>query len=73
MVNYPEHDTCPYNALHRFVDKEKYVEHIFRCPSKPVNLLLTSRPHQGGDVRKQNIHIDNIRSFNLQDENWDDD
>ncbi|KAJ8923347.1 hypothetical protein NQ315_001905 [Exocentrus adspersus] len=68
MVNYPSFVTCPYNALHRFKNKELLHDHMSECESKERNYLLYD------NVCKQDnaaFHIDNTREFNLRDENWD--
>lgn len=71
-VNYPEHEVCPYNALHRFLNKDKFVEHLLSCPNKKLGIMEFLHKHEeGGDLSKPSTEIDNVRKINLQYENWD--
>lgn len=51
MKNYPDHVTCPYNALHKFVAKEEYEKHILVCPEKVLmNPSVFYMPRNHGDL-----------------------
>lgn len=70
MVNYPDHKTCPYNALHRFLSEQEYVKHLMECPNKDIGWVkLNYNVH--GDLTEHSVQPDNIRQFNLEHENWD--
>lgn len=69
MVNYPNYEVCPYNALHRFRTKELLAEHMMACDSRDrayaLHEMVDKRDHQVA------VHIGNSREFNLEFENWD--
>ncbi|KAJ8965123.1 hypothetical protein NQ314_004348 [Rhamnusium bicolor] len=69
MVNYPGYVTCPYNALHRFRNKDLLCAHMLECNSKEKTHLF----YELGDrkIEQTCFHIENARAFNLKDENWD--
>lgn len=66
MVNYPNFVACPYNALHRFPNKEVLAKHLLECDASKIQIYDDSKEPFSTD-----IHIDNIRNFNLELENWD--
>nr|CAI5869794.1 unnamed protein product [Callosobruchus analis] len=69
MVNYPGYQTCPYNALHRFKTKELLAEHMFTCDSREKYMFIEIGNNEM--MGSTDIHIDNARKFNLEEENWD--
>lgn len=71
MKNYPNHKVCPYNALHRFLDQDHFVKHILECRNKSITWALNLQKFDHGDLEPKSSIPDNIRSFNLEHENWD--
>ncbi|CAG9815798.1 unnamed protein product [Phaedon cochleariae] len=71
MVNYPNFVVCPYNALHRFRNKDLLADHMLQCDSRSKAYIMD----EVNDDIKQEVcyHIDKIRAFNLEHENWDED
>ncbi|XP_018568150.1 gametocyte-specific factor 1 homolog [Anoplophora glabripennis] len=69
MVNYPSYVICPYNALHRFKNKDLLCDHMLECESREKNILF----YESSEVKPLEtcIHIQGIRDFNLAEENWD--
>lgn len=75
MVNYPNHKTCPYNALHRFLKEEDFVRHLKECPDKTIQWLKVE-PRQHGDMTKHSLDpalVQKLEKFNTEFENWDED
>lgn len=70
MVRYPNHKTCPYNALHRFVNEEDFVKHIMECPNKTIGWVKMNYPVHG-DLTERSVQPNNIHQFNFEYENWD--
>lgn len=70
MVKYPNHKTCPYNALHRFLNEQEYIKHLMECPNKDISWMKLNYPIHG-DLRQQNTQLDNAREINLKYEDWD--
>lgn len=70
MVNYPNYVTCPYNAMHRFPNNTVLGEHMLMCDSREQAHMFAEviEPLRGNE---ELIHIDNIRKFNLEFEDWD--
>lgn len=71
MVNHPSFVTCPYNALHRFKNKDLLRDHMLECDSRERYSLF----YESTDVKPQEtcFHIPDTRAFNLEEENWDKD
>lgn len=70
MKNYPNHVTCPYNALHRFLNKEDLVPHILNCPNRALGKTWTSsKPTKHGDLTDQPYHYENHSKED--DEDWE--
>lgn len=70
MLNYPDYQVCPYNALHRFQTKELLAEHMLNCTSRDKTYMFFEME----DSSKRNqpcMHVDKAREFNLEYENWD--
>lgn len=72
MVNYPGYVTCPYNALHRFKNKDILAKHMLSCDSKNKN--IHEREYKWKDFTGDmvNVHWDKAREINLKEEDWDD-
>ncbi|KAG5863447.1 hypothetical protein JTB14_013695 [Gonioctena quinquepunctata] len=68
MVNYPNYVVCPYNALHRFRDRNLLVEHMLKCDSKDKTYFDESNKEFKHETC---YHNDKIRNFNLEFEDWD--
>lgn len=71
MKNYPNHVTCPYNALHRFLNKEDLLAHIFNCPSKMVvQPWRYVKMEKHGDLTEQPFYMEN-RARDEEEEDWE--
>lgn len=71
MVNYPHHKTCPYNARHRFLHEKDFVQHMSQCPNRNFAWVKPNYPVHG-DLRELKSEPPNMRKWNLELENWDD-
>lgn len=73
MVNYPQYLVCPYNALHRLKNRDLLTKHMLECPSKILMHTVCTEMSYKKLVKKSDVpyHVDNIRNFNLAEENWD--
>lgn len=71
---YPVHYTCPYNALHRFLNKDEFETHIIKgeCPNQTTLKWDQPMPQHRGNLDPQPLHIEGTREFNMEFENWDD-
>lgn len=70
MVNYPSYVTCPYNAMHRCANNILLAEHMLVCESREKAHVF-SEVIEPQRENEELVHIDNIRKFNLEFENWD--
>lgn len=69
--NHPNHFVCPYNALHRFLEKDDHTRHLLACADMTFTMPWKySKPTVHGNLNETPFHIDNSRKFNLELENW---
>lgn len=72
MLKFPNHVVCPFNALHRFHNKDDLRDHMENCPCKDKHLTLEElNENQKKPVERHVFHIEGIREFNLAEEDWD--
>lgn len=70
MVNYPNFVACPYNAMHRCANTELLTEHMLVCDCREKAHVFSEVIEPQRDCEEL-IHTDNIRKFNLELEDWD--
>ncbi|KAF2889696.1 hypothetical protein ILUMI_16477 [Ignelater luminosus] len=71
-VNYPNHFICPFNALHRFLNKEEYTQHLIDCPDAALSLPWKySQTTKQGDLKQTPFHYGNTHSFHKEFEDWE--
>ncbi|XP_044253615.1 gametocyte-specific factor 1 homolog [Tribolium madens] len=69
MKNYPDYVPCIYNAMHRFPNKEKMIEHIATCPSQKLAISDGNTPRRANTAAAPNS-LHEGRKFHTDEENW---
>ncbi|XP_030758271.1 gametocyte-specific factor 1 homolog [Sitophilus oryzae] len=72
--NYPHWVLCPYNAMHRFPNKEVLIKHMVACASRD-NAFKFKQDYdmsgRGNDWKDVPTHIDHGKEINFAEEDWD--
>ncbi|CAH0563552.1 unnamed protein product [Brassicogethes aeneus] len=72
MKNYPDHEVCPYNALHRFLTKQLLQDHMMDCDSKMKNELFFANIN--AKVKKDApMFTEKAGNGEIVGENWNED